>query len=144
MSGSVNRVVLLGNLACEPELRALPNGTSVCHLRIAVTERLKDGASGQWTKRPNYFEVIVFGPQAERCARYLAKGRQIAIDGRLRQREWETKEGQKRSVVEVVADTVQFIGPRDGLSSRPAAQDSSPNCNERGLPDEDFDNDIPF
>ena len=114
MAGSVNVVVLVGNLTRDPELRATGGGTSVCSLRVAVNDRVKDPTSGEWGDKPNYFDVDVFGAQGERCAQYLAKGRQIAVEGRLRWREWESQDGQKRSAVSVVANNVQFIGPRDG------------------------------
>jgi len=114
VAGSVNVVVLVGNLTRDPELKAMPSGTSVCRLGLAVNERTKDPNSGEWGERPNYFDIDVFGAQGENCAQYLAKGRQVAIEGRLRWRSWETPEGQKRSAVSVVANNVQFIGPRDG------------------------------
>jgi single-strand DNA-binding protein len=113
VAGSVNVVVLVGNLTRDPELRATGGGTSVCSLRVAVNDRVKDPTSGEWGDKPNYFDVDVFGAQGERCAQYLAKGRQIAVEGRLRWREWESQDGQKRSAVSVVANNVQFIGPRD-------------------------------
>lgn len=114
MAGSVNVVVLVGNLTRDPELRAMPSGTSVCRLGLAVNERTKDPTTGEWGERPNYFDIDVFGAMGENCAKYLAKGRQVAIEGRLRWRSWESQEGQKRSAVSVVANNVQFIGPRDG------------------------------
>jgi single-strand DNA-binding protein len=110
---NINRVVLTGNLTADPELRSLPSGTSVCRLRIACNTRRKDGASGEWVDKPNYFDVTVWGAQGENCARYLSKGRPVAIDGRLEWREWETQEGQKRQSVDIVADSVQFLGGRD-------------------------------
>ncbi len=113
MAGSINSVVIVGNLTRDPELRATPSGTSVCSLRIAVNDRVKDPTSGEWGDKPNYFDVDVFGGQGERCAQYLARGRQVAIAGRLRWREWETQDGQKRQAVSIVADNVQFIGPRE-------------------------------
>jgi single-strand DNA-binding protein len=109
---NINRVVLVGNLTRDPELRHTPSGTAVCSLRIAVNTRRKDGATGQWTDKPNYFSISVFGNQAESCAQYLAKGRPVAIDGRLRWREWQAQDGAKREAVEVVADSVQFLGGR--------------------------------
>ncbi len=121
MAGSVNVVVLVGNLTRDPELRATGGGTSVCSLRVAVNDRVKDPTSGEWGDKPNYFDVDVFGAQGERCAQYLAKGRQIAVEGRLRWREWESQDGQKRSAVSVVANNVQFIGPRDSGSPGAAA-----------------------
>ena len=114
MAGSINSVVIVGNLTRDPELRATPSGTSVCSLRVAVNDRVKDPTSGEWGDKPNYFDVDVFGGQGERCAQYLARGRQVAVAGRLRWREWETQDGQKRQAVSIVADNVQFIGPREG------------------------------
>ena len=111
---NINRVILTGNLTSDPELSTLPSGTSVCKLRLAVNRRYKDSASGEWTERPNYFDIKVWGAQGENCANYLSKGRAVAIDGRLEWSEWESQDGGKRSKVEVVADTVQFLGSRDG------------------------------
>ena len=110
---NINRVVLTGNLTADPELRSLPSGTSVCRLRIACNTRRKDGATGEWVDKPNYFDVTVWGAQGENCARFLSKGRPVAIDGRLEWREWETQDGAKRQSVEIVADAVQFLGGRD-------------------------------
>jgi single-strand DNA-binding protein len=110
MAASINRVVLVGNLTKDPELRHTGGGTPVCSLRIAVNSRRRD-ESGQWTDKPNYFSISVFGNQAESCAQYLSKGRPVAVDGRLEWREWE-KDGVKREAVEVVADSVQFLCSR--------------------------------
>jgi single-strand DNA-binding protein len=113
MAGAnINRVVLVGNLTRDPELRTLQSGTSVCKLRIAVNTRRKDGQTGQWTDKPNYFDVTVWGQQGENCATYLQKGRPVAIDGRLEWREWEAQDGGKRQSVEIVAESVQFLGGR--------------------------------
>jgi single-strand DNA-binding protein len=147
MAGSINRVVLVGNLTRDPELRALPSGTSVCQLRVAVNDRIKDRNTGEWTDYANYFDVSVFGQQGENCAQYLSRGRQVAIEGRLRWSEWE-RDGQKRQKVDIVADNVQFIGPRDAGGGGGAAprQQKGPAFNNAGLdvPEEDFDADIPF
>jgi single-strand DNA-binding protein len=86
----------------------------VCKLRLAVNRRYKDQSSGEWVEKPNYFDIKVWGAQGENCANYLSKGRAIAVDGRLEWREWESQDGSKRQAVEVVADTVQFLGSRDG------------------------------
>ena len=110
MAANINRVVLVGNLTKDPELRHTGGGTPVCSLRIAVNSRRRD-ESGNWADKPNYFSVSVFGNQAESCAQYLSKGRPVAIDGRLDWREWE-KDGVKREAVEIVADSVQFLGSR--------------------------------
>jgi single-strand DNA-binding protein len=116
MAANINRVVLVGNLTKDPELRHTGGGTPVCGLRIAVNTRRKDEA-GNWADKPNYFTVSVFGNQAEACAQYLSKGRPCAVDGRLEWREWEQKDGGgKRESVEIVADSVQFLGSRDGGS----------------------------
>ena len=109
---NVNVVVVTGNLTKDPELRTLPSGTSVCEMRIAVNSRRKD-QSGNWIDKPNYFDVTVWGAQGENCATYLAKGRPVAIEGRLDWREWETQEGQKRQAVQIIANSVQFLGSRD-------------------------------
>ena len=110
---NINRVVLVGNLTRDPELRHTPGGTPVCSLRIAVNSRRRD-ESGQWVDKPNYFSVSVFGNQAESCAQYLSKGRPVGIDGRLDWREWQAQDGAKREAVEIVAESVQFLGSRDG------------------------------
>jgi single-strand DNA-binding protein len=112
-STNINRVTLTGNLTRDPELRTTPSGTSVCSLRLAVNTRRKD-ASGEWVDKPNYFDVTIWGRQGENAAQYLEKGRPVALDGRLEWREWEDKEGNKRQNVDVVADTVQFLGSREG------------------------------
>jgi single-strand DNA-binding protein len=109
---NINRVIVTGNLTRDPELRNTPGGTAVCSLRIAVNSRRKD-ESGQWADKPNYFDVTVWGAQGENCAQYLAKGRPVAIDGRLNWREYETKDGDKRQSVDIIADSVQFLGSRD-------------------------------
>ena len=114
---NINRVVLVGNLTRDPELKSLPSGMAVCDLGLAVNHRRKNQQTGEWVEEPNYFRVSVFGTQAESCARFLTKGRSVAIDGRLRWRQWDAPDGTKREAVEVVAETVQFIGPRDGEGS---------------------------
>ncbi len=110
---NINRVVLTGNLTTEPELRNLPSGMSVCKLRVACNTRRK-GPSGDWEDKPNYFDVTVWGAQGENCATYLQKGRPVAIDGRLEWREWQDQQGNKRQAVDIIADSVQFLGSRDG------------------------------
>ena len=110
---NINRVVMTGNLTRDPELRSLSSGMSVCSLRIACNTRRKNNSTGEWEDKPNYFDVTVWGAQGENCARFLAKGRPIALDGRLEWREWETQDGQKRQSVDIIADSVQFLGGRD-------------------------------
>jgi single-strand DNA-binding protein len=141
---SINRVVLVGNLTKDPELRHTPSGTAVCNLRLAVNTRRKD-ETGQWVDKPNYFDITVWGNQGERCAQYLSKGRPVGVDGRLEWREWETPEGNKRQAVEVVADSVQFLGGRgDGESGGgyiPADATATPAGD---FPASPTDDDIPF
>ena len=112
-ASNINRVVISGNLTRDPDLRSLQSGSSVCSLRIAVNTRRKD-ASGDWVDKPNYFSVTVWGAQGENCNRFLSKGRPVAVDGRLEWREWQDKEGNKRQSVDIIADSVQFLGSRDG------------------------------
>jgi single-strand DNA-binding protein len=152
---SINRVTLVGNLTRDPELRSTGSGLSVCTIRIAVNNRRKNGATGEWVEEPNYFNVTTFGAQADNVARFLAKGRQVAVDGRLSWSEYEAKDGSgKRERVEVIADTVQFIGPREGGGggggdwSAPAASAPAPSAD---VPDawsdggsSAADDDIPF
>jgi len=109
---NINRVVLTGNLTRDPDLRSTPEGLSICKLGIAVNTRRKNGSTGMWEEKPNYFRVTVFGRQADSCSQFLRKGRAVAIDGRLEWSTWES-DGQKRESIDIIADTVQFLGGRD-------------------------------
>lgn len=112
-ASNINVVVITGNLTQDPELRHLGSGTAVCEMRVAVNTRRKEG--NEWVDKPNYFNVVVWGAQGENCAQYLSKGRPVAVEGRLDWREWEAKDGSgKRQAVQIVANTVQFLGSRDG------------------------------
>jgi len=128
---NINRVVLTGNLTRDPELRSTPSGTSVCSLRLAVNTSRKD-AQGNWVDKPNYFDITVWGRQGENVAQFLSKGRPVAVDGRLEWREFTDKDGNNRQAVEIVADSVQFLGGRDdggngnGGGSRFAPQSDVP------------------
>ena len=128
---NINRVVLTGNLTRDPELRHTQSGTSVVSMRIASNTRRKD-ASGNWVDKANYFDVTVWGAQGENCAQYLSKGRPVAVDGRLEWREFTDKDGNNRQAIEIVADSVQFLGGRDdagggnGGGQRFAAQSDVP------------------
>ncbi len=145
MAASINRVVLVGNLTRDPELRHTPSGTAVCSLRLAVNTRRKDEA-GQWIDKPNYFDITVWGQQGENCAQYLAKGRPVAIDGRLEWREWEAQDGAKRQAVEVVADSVQFLGGRMDAEGggAPAYVPAGAAAAGDDFPPSPADDDIPF
>ena len=148
---NINRVVLVGNLTRDPELRHTPSGTAVCKLRIAVNTRQKD-AQGNWGDKPNYFDVTVWGNQGESCAQFLSKGRPVGVDGRLDWREWDAQDGTKRQAVEIVADSVQFLGGRqEGElgSAAPAGNQYVPAAAAAATADStaDFggaDDDIPF
>jgi single-strand DNA-binding protein len=114
-SFTINRVVLVGNLTKDPELRSLSSGSSVCEIRVACTTARRD-AEGGYQDKPNYFDVAVFGASAENVDRYTSKGSRVAIDGRLDWSEWETPDQQKREKVSIIADTVIFLngpGERD-------------------------------
>jgi single-strand DNA-binding protein len=152
MARGIARVTLVGNLTRDPELRQLPSGTPVCQLGVAVNSSFKD-SSGEWVEKPNFFDVTVWGTQGENCARYLSKGRQVAIDGRLEQRSWEAQDGGRRSKVEIIADTVMFLGGgqgggQGGAPREPAARDgagTAPGAAPNDFRDIDFGgDDIPF
>ena len=113
-ASNINRVTITGNLTKDPELRSSGTGLPICGLRVAVNTRAKDNSTGEWGERPNYFSVTVFGAQGENCSRYLSKGRGVAVDGRLSWREYTDKDGNKREAVEIIADTVQFLGGGEG------------------------------
>ena len=117
-ASNVNVVVITGNLTQDPELRHTGGGTAVCELRVAVNSRRKDGQSGEWVDKANYFSVTVWGAQGENCANYLSKGRPVAVEGRLDWREWEAKDGSgKRQAVQIVANSVQFLGTKPDTAS---------------------------
>jgi single-strand DNA-binding protein len=150
---NINRVIVTGNLTREPELRSTGGGLAVCSLRIAVNGSRKDEA-GNWVEEPNYFNVTIFGRQGETAAQYLSKGRGVAVDGRLRWREYVDKENNKREAIEIVADTVQFLsGPEGGggngggftaRSDVPADQTDFTPAGVGAGPSAPADDDIPF
>jgi single-strand DNA-binding protein len=109
---AINRVVLIGRLTRDPELRTLPSGTTVCGLRIACNTRKRDADT--YVERPNYFDINVYGGPAETVGEYMRKGSRVGVDGRLEWREWETSEQQRRQAISVVADTVQFLDSPGG------------------------------
>lgn len=147
---NLNVVAVTGNLTRDPELRTTGGGTSVCKLRIAVNTRRKDGQSGEWVDKPNYFDVTVWGAQGENCANYLAKGRPVAVNGRLEWREWESEGGGKRQAVEIIAESVQFLHSKDGgsgggspVNRSDGVDEPSPASAETDAPVDKGD-DIPF
>jgi single-strand DNA-binding protein len=135
---NINRVVLVGRLTSEPELRALPSGTNVCGLRLACNTTRKN-TEGDYVEKPNFFNVSAFGALGESVHRYMSRGRRVAVDGRLEWREWETSEGAKRQAVEIVAESVQFLdgrgdqGEDGGLSEQEEAVDGVPGAEDREL-----------
>src|ERR1700684_4418557 len=109
---TINRVVLVGRLTRDPNLRAPAGGTSVCRLRLACNTSWRNKDTGELDERPNFFDVTVFGASGEACARFLAKGRPVAVDGRLEWHEWESADGERRQAVGIVAESVQFLASR--------------------------------
>ncbi len=135
---SVNKVIILGNLGADPELRYTQSGSAVCTLRLATNERWKD-KGGQPQERTEWHSVVVFGRQAENSAQYLQKGSAAYIEGRLQTRSWEDKDGHTRYTTEIVAQTVQFMSPSSSQEPSPSKSSGS------GKYDQSFDDDdIPF
>ena len=127
---NINRVIITGNLTRDPELGRCRERHRRLHAADRVQRPPQERREGQWEDQPNYFDVTVWAQQGENCHRYLTKGRAVAVDGRLRWREWTTQEGQKRQAVDIIADSVQFLGGRDdagngnGFSSSVRAAES--------------------
>src|SRR5215813_14059636 len=118
MAGGVNKVILVGNLGADPEVRFTPSGQAVANFRIATSESWTD-KSGQKQERTEWHRIVVWGKLGELCGEYLAKGRQCYVEGRLQTREWTDKENHKNYTTEVVANNVVFLGARDGASAGP-------------------------
>lgn len=136
---SFNKVILLGNLTRDPEVRYIPSGTAVASFAIAVNRRYKQGTETK--DEVSYFDIVVFGKQAENCGQYLNKGDAILVEGRLQQRRWDDKDsGQKRSKIEVVAQAVNFMPKRSG---GPAGQGSKQEHEPMPEPSVD-EGEIPF
>jgi single-strand DNA-binding protein len=144
MAGDINRVTIVGRLTRDPELQYLQSGTAVLRLGVAVNGRQKD-AAGNWADKPNFFDVKVFGAQAEMLNNHLAKGRRVGVDGRLDWSSWETPDGSKRSKVEIVAQSVQFLDSRGDAEAGgerqfvPAGATAAADADFAGA-----DDDIPF
>lgn len=120
-----NSVIVVGTVTRDPELRYTPKGQPVCNFRIAVNERYKD-ASGEWRDAPpTFIPVVVWGPAAERCGERLKKGHHIHLEGRLRSRDWETKDGQKRFTLEVIGSRVQFLSKIEGATEEGEATEET-------------------
>lgn len=162
-AGGVNKVILIGNLGADPELRYTPAGQAVCDLRIATNESWTD-KNGQKQERTEWHRVVMWGKPAEICKQYLTKGQRIYIEGRLQTRSWEDKEGHKRYMTEVVANDFMFLGGRDGARAEGGSfeprhgggrngggsyrgrggDDMPPPADDFGAPSAGPDDDIPF
>ncbi|MBI1864431.1 MAG: single-stranded DNA-binding protein, partial [Nitrospirae bacterium] len=125
---SYNKVILMGNLTRDPEVRFTPQGTPVASFGVAVNRKYKQG--DELKEEVGFFDVVVFGKQGENCGQYLAKGRSVLVEGRLQQRRWETDDGQKRSKVEVVAQSVQFLSPRGAGGAESAPESAEGGADE--------------
>jgi single-strand DNA-binding protein len=138
---SVNKVILVGNLGRDPEVRALPSGQSVCNFSLATTERYQ-GRDGQNHEQTEWHNIVAWGKQAELCGQYLKKGRQVYIEGRITSREYEARDGSgKRHRTEIVAQRVQFLGGRPAAGADDGLADF--NSGVEALPPAE-DDDIPF
>ena len=122
MAANLNKVLLIGNLTRDPELRYVPSGTAVATFTLAVN-RVYKGQDGEKKEETSFIKIVVWGRRAEVCGEYLAKGSPVFVEGRLQSRNWETQDGQKRSTTEVIADNVQFLrGAGTGEKGKGAAQ----------------------
>lgn len=150
---SYNKVILMGNLTADPEVRFTGSGRAVAQLSLAVNEVYKN-AEGERVERADYFDIDVWGPQGENCGKYLSKGRPVLVDGRLRLEKWETENNEKRSKVKVIADRVQFLGgAKDGAAAgggnqggaaTPSGGSALAASSEPPPPIEGDDEDLPF
>ena len=150
---SVNKVILIGNLGADPETRYLPSGDAVANIRIATTEVWKD-KGGEKQEHTEWHRIAFFGKLAEIAGEYLKKGSPVYVEGRIRTRKWQDKEGQDRYSTEIVADRMQLLGSRGGGSEsaarepKPAAAESGggakPAAKKSGASFDDMDDDIPF
>jgi single-strand DNA-binding protein len=154
MARGVNKVILVGNLGADPETRSLPSGMTVTNIRIATSESWKDKASGAQQERTEWHSIALFGRLGEIAAEYLRKGSQVFVEGKLRTRKWQDKQGNDRYTTEIIADNMQMLGGRaggGGSMDRGAASSAPPRDDYDQSPTpapaggkEDFDDDIPF
>jgi single-strand DNA-binding protein len=156
MARGINKVILIGHLGADPETRAMPSGMTVANMRLATTESWKDKQSGEQQERTEWHNVALFGRLGEIAAEYLRKGSQVYIEGRLRTRKWQDKEGRDRYTTEIVANEMQMLGGRGGggggggggvagpSEAAPRAEHAEAAAGGAGASREDFDDDIPF
>ncbi len=147
---SLNKVLLIGNLTRDPEVRMMSSGRPVCNFGLALNRNYKD-AEGNKKEEVTFVDVECFGPRAEAVGRFFSKGRPIFVEGRLKLDQWETKEGEKRSAIRVVLDNFEFVdaGKSDGptpsdQSARPVTSNEKPKPQESFSEDNGFDEDVPF
>ena len=140
---SVNKVIILGNLGRDPEARYTQGGTAVCQLNVATT-RTYTNKQNDRVEETEWHRVVVWGKQAEACSTYLAKGRQVYIEGRLQTRSYEDNDGVKRYATEVVADVVQFIGGRPGGEASGSKREQPKAPEDTYVPEDYGNDDIPF
>src|SRR5580698_3082034 len=133
MAGGVNKVILVGNLGADPDMRFTPSGQGVCELRVATSESWND-KNGQRQERTEWHRIVVWGKRAEVCAKYLAKGRQVVVEGRIQTRTYDDKDGGKRYITEIIAADVQFLGggSRDGAAGGGGGGGGSPRGGSGG------------
>jgi single-strand DNA-binding protein len=162
MARGVNKVILIGNLGADPETRAMPSGTTVANLRVATSESWRDKQTGEQQERTEWHRVAFFGRLAEVAGEYLRKGSQVYIEGSLRTRKWQDKQGNERYSTEIVGSDLQMLGARggggaggagvsggaaeggrSGSAAAAAASESEESGGSAGRSD-DFDDDIPF
>lgn len=148
MARGVNKVILVGTIGQDPEVKFLTNGNAVCNLSLATSEQWKDKQSGEKKEKTEWHRVVMFGKVAEIAGEYCRKGSQVYIEGKLETREWE-KDGVKRYTTEIKVDmqgTMQLLGgkPADGSSSQPKPQQSRPQPSQQAAPPDDFEDSIPF
>jgi single-strand DNA-binding protein len=160
MARGINKVIIVGNLGADPETRAMPSGSTVANLRIATTENWKDKQTGENQERTEWHRVVLFGRLGEIAAEYLRKGSQVYIEGSLRTRKWQDKQGNERYSTEIVGNEMQMLGGRGGgggggYGGGGGGRDSAPPRDDyeqsapsggggSGSRSEDFDDDIPF
>ena len=148
---SVNKVIVVGNLGKDPETRFLPDGKAVCNFSVATTDKWTDKATNEKKEATEWHRVSSFGRLAEICGEYLKKGSQVYIEGKLRTRKWQDKEGQDRYTTEIIADAMQMLGSRSGMGGgepretrEPAAAGESKPAKKPAGQFQDMDDDIPF
>ena len=156
MARGINKVILIGNLGADPETRAMPSGTTVANLRVATSESWRDKQTGEQQERTEWHRVALFGRLAEVAGEYLRKGSQVYIEGSLRTRKWQDKQGNERYSTEIVGNDLQMLGGRGAAGSaatesggRAAAGAAAASYAEEsggsgGTRSEEFDDDIPF